>query len=1675
MNMKYVKTFLFLFMFLSIFLAINTSFAVSENDTQDTIQEMESADSTILSDSTSNNDISKFKYTKNEENTINKKNNISSYKTATMVNVSDETELINELKKDTSKIINLENKTYHIATHIQLKKEGSVIVIEGNGATIDIQNYDYFISFTKYHDMTINNLTFTNISKCILYSTCPTDITLNDCTLNCEAIEIESSRDSTISIREEGTININNSILNNAIIRSDNPDTILNICNSQFNAGFLSSKLSLNSFNNTFTNTSINIAGQQKSKIHDTTIKNNEVKITNNNLTIINSLFKKADIIFSSEDGQINIQDSTFDGNAYLRLNSQIRTVNINNCNFTEYSIYSKNIISQLTFKNNQLDKSSITQSYLVISNLEFQDNIFHKSNMTIQLDVEGIITISNANFTNKTELIIKHTQHDENGQIRLNNCIFDMESNLNMNIESRSDINITNSNFADKTLTLQGLDNNINITNCNITNYNLTLRSIDTLNFNNNNINNSTIKLINIKKHQTNNVSLSNNTTLQLNQIELSNITKVISNKSTLNSSKTESLTLNDIHMIESDVNINTFTNLTIENSNMIYASNITLTSLNIENIILKNDTFNSKSNLSIPYRIARLTIEKCTFNNKDLNITGASDITYNDNRITSAVISLFNFDSLTMNNNTFLDSSSTFIYSADNSEATISNNHFINNKALETKGIYTGYALSLHFINNIFDNAPTLSLNGKSTVTIESNIFTNYKNKIIENNAESLLFINNNITNMNIINPDNSNGLLIQNKATMTISNNEFTNINLIVTNQSADVKGAFISNTNNLIIKNNTFKENKILVPKLTGLIFNQMNITLDNNTFSNNYITASDTIQAGILYDRRGSTSLATHSLIRNNNFNSTFKAKKIESAILYNQYSNNTITGNKFYNTVAANSIRSASIVNFLGSMNIKGNDFSKITYSCDGKIYTRVIYDYENQQQIEGLSSNTYSSNNVTVTNMQQLQLEMNEVFSKKIITIKKGTYKLDDQLTMITSKYPLTIYGQNSTIDGNSKYKFLSVESAIKLTITGLNINNMIESDNAAAIETTELATVTIDNCTFINNTSTGKGGSLGNRGNMTVIRCVFINNTASTGGAIWSTGEYGGHITITNCTFLKNTAHFRESNDRTAVIYTVNNGSNLIEKNIFNNNTGRCIHNYLDSFNVINNNTFMNINYNYHQGELRGGIIDNYEADMTVTNNIFRNLTVNSSEIHGGLIYHEIGNAKILNNTFNNTHFTATGKNPIINGAIVWNRNATMLIDNNNMNYTIKATKTYGSGIYNNIGNITVTNNTFQSIIEVTQQVRGGAIFNDYDDEIFVKGNLTYGDNDFSQITIAYYPNIIIVNRTVHNDGNMKIIGSPDKGSSLKGARLTIRLPQKIETGQTATFTVMATDTQIGTPLNGTAIIKINGITLKDDKGKQITIKITEGQGVLKYALKGYSARVYNVTAVFAKTKYARAEVIYNMTVTKGTYANPQINIIGCSEKEITLNYTLKDNNGNIIGGKNKISLKIGGKTILTTTTIDGKLNAKIKLPYLPSGKVNVTINLGNNYRYDFKQINTTATIYKQNVTVNITKLTAKAGSTITLKAKLTNKETKSNVISGKYIFKVNGKTVPLVQNGKNITTTKIISNGQATWIYTLPDDLKTGLYDITLVYNGNTQSNAIRYSSKALTIIE
>ena len=717
----------------------------------------------------------------------------------------------------------------------------------------------------------------------------------------------------------------------------------------------------------------------------------------------------------------------------------------------------------------------------------------------------------------------------------------------------------------------------------------------------------------------------------------------------------------------------------------------------------------------------------------------------------------------------------------------------------------------------------------------------------------------------------------------------------------------------------------------------------------------------------------------------------------------------------------------------------------------DTSIQSDVTDDIKEVQtsNIENTKQKNIKTQTKTVSTYNELKSAMTAVDDNKVINMKKGTYTITSPISLTGKIDNITINGNGAIIDGQNKYQFLTFNGKRNITINDLAIRNTKSTDQAAGIAMTGVSTLKLNNVNFTHNVASGRGGAITNRGELIINNCAFTQNTAQQGGAIWSTGEYGGSVSITNSKFINNNDTTKNDHDRTGVIYALSGGTLDVKNCLFENNNGRCIHNYKDTKATITGNTFKNSKLNMASSTVRGAIIDNYEADMTLNNNIFDNINVTSQNVNGGLIYCEIGNVKIENNIFKNVNTQSTSQT---NGGIIFNRNSTTLVNNNTFNNKDTSNKVNGATVYNNIGTITVTNNTFNTNINSKGEVKG-SVYNDNSSE--GKSTINAGGNEFDNIKAIGSK---IFTKEIYNLGILNNI------TYLKHVNINVKAPDKIATGQNALINITVTNSN-NNPIDTRVILKINGLTQKDKTGNSI-ITVKGGKTTYNLSLAGYSGKTYNVTVVGVDPKYLRSENTTKMTVLRGQCILDPISVNTTSEGEITINKIIKDTYGNVISGNTQIAIKLGDRTVLTTRITDGKLNVKVKVPYLPPGQNKFRIILGENYRYESKIINNTLNIHKQNVTATVSPIKAKAGDKITIKTTLINSETKTNVISGKFSYKLDAKTI--VSN-----TTLEVKNAIAQMDYTLPKDIKAGLHYITIVYAGNTQSNTLRYDAKVLTI--
>ncbi|RAP52031.1 MAG: hypothetical protein BZ137_09300 [Methanosphaera sp. rholeuAM130] len=716
------------------------------------------------------------------------------------------------------------------------------------------------------------------------------------------------------------------------------------------------------------------------------------------------------------------------------------------------------------------------------------------------------------------------------------------------------------------------------------------------------------------------------------------------------------------------------------------------------------------------------------------------------------------------------------------------------------------------------------------------------------------------------------------------------------------------------------------------------------------------------------------------------------------------------------------------------------------------------------------------AQSNNGINNYYQLEDYIKD-YPGRTVNLQPITYWVDNRINIFNNTI---INGNGATIDGCSKDEFIYLDSH-KLTINNLTITNFRTFQEAVITTSNQATHLEMNNCTFTNIKGQTNGGAILCQNNLTLRNCIFENNMAIYGSAVKSFGHYGTVI-IENCTFRNNPVGTGEivytsekvNRERDSILHFTGGQSIVVNKCTFSNNAGRCIHNYMNGHLTITNNNFINMNKRYtSDNSSLGSIITNYEAKVFIYHNTFKNISITAPRIGGGFIYNEDSTFEMLNNTFTNITLTQNGKGSRIAGGILWNRNASAVVQNNTFNLTTVSYNLYGAATYNNIGWLSFLYNKVILNVTAENEVGGAAVYNDNDEQLGIASRLLLGDNSFGQITIS--PNAIILNKTVRSKGFLELTGLEDTDTLIRTAIMTLRAPSSIVTGKKAQFIIKVTDDSTHSPINGTAIVKIDGLTLKDEHGSIIKVKVKNGTGILDYFLTGYSARKYNITAVFSKSGYNRSEAHAKMTVNRSTYRFTPFTINGTSEMVITINTTVRDFNWNPVVGNNNVAIKIMSKTILSTKVTNGTLYAKVRLPYLPAGILNVTFMFGKNNRYEFLQVYSKANISKQSVVIDIKNVTAKAGSTVTLSATLKNYLTKTNVISGKYIFKVDTVTLPLIKDNKKVYTSKQVSGGWAVWNYTIPLKTKVGDHLITVSYNGNSQSNPAKHSAWLLRVVK
>ena len=245
------------------------------------------------------------------------------------------------------------------------------------------------------------------------------------------------------------------------------------------------------------------------------------------------------------------------------------------------------------------------------------------------------------------------------------------------------------------------------------------------------------------------------------------------------------------------------------------------------------------------------------------------------------------------------------------------------------------------------------------------------------------------------------------------------------------------------------------------------------------------------------------------------------------------------------------------------------------------------------------------------------------EIAERGKIVIFEGNYTIDSTLAI---NKDLNIRGEGAVIiDGNLNR---IIENTANLNLTNLIFTNAKLGFGSAILSD---GNVTIDGCTFYNNTATAttSGNIINNRkGTMTINNSKFYDNVASRGAVA---SQSGTNLTVNNSAFYDNDMSLSGSSSYYGIIYSTS-ADTIVENTVFRNNKAkqgagvwatRSTYGTTGSLEVINC-TFEN---NIAEIGTGGAVFTSGKIEANIKNSTFINNTATRSENgvggNGGAIY--------------------------------------------------------------------------------------------------------------------------------------------------------------------------------------------------------------------------------------------------------------------------------------------------------------------------------------------------------------------------------------------------------------------------------------------------------------------
>ena len=875
---------------------------------------------------------------------------------------------------------------------------------------------------------------------------------------------------------------------------------------------------------------------------------------------------------------------------------------------------------------------------------------------------------------------------------------------------------------------------------------------------------------------------------------------------------------------------------------------------------------------------------------------------------------------------------------------------------------------------------------------------------------------------------------------------------------------------------------FKSNKGLLgtPKGTS-IYSNIILSIYNSTFED--ATNANTIyNNNELYLENNTLKNSNHIYVLNGTISS------LTSSTLTVSPSNCTV-GDEITLTGTVSDDNNNSIILQSINITVDSSNIVEATFDSTGKFTATYTASKSGNLTAELdvgdiLTSNTGKTVNITVcekdpvfTSLEEL---INATFEGDTLYLTQNyTYnsaKDENYTTGIPINKNITIDGQGFTINGNNAARIFYVNAS------NVILKNMILTNgnayNGSAIYS--LYEITVENCTFEDNTATNGGAIYSEGGD--INNSSFTNNAAENGGAVY----YNARGNITNSNFTANTAATNGG-----AVYFAKRGyienSSLINNKATGNNGGAVY--FKNSGDVIKC-IFINNSAPTSNG---GGIfLKDEDKTGTVSDSVFIS---NTADKGAGVYIKGIG--IITCSRFINNTVTKNG------GAVCILSTATVT----DSNFTNNSASKNGGALYfeskATVDNVTFCQNTASagsSIYSTTTSVKN-SVFEDANNsvticntgDLYLENNTLKNNNQIESGSVSSLTSVIISNVTVYinNDVNItgKVVDSNNNIIQCSSINLTLNGDNittcfnldgtfyslfQANSSNVGTYTLSATgynETLTNATLyEGILTVKkytpTIGIKLSDTiYPNDLTITVTsDHDGNYSYTVGNTMGNIslVNGTATLTLSKLAigeysaiidyegdenftNASVSENFKILMPIVANSDVNMYYLDGSVYSVQ--VLDSEGKI-SSKISVTFTINGKTYTKTSDSNGYAILSLNINTLVPKTYTITATYNG---YTVKNTVKVKQIIKAKKTTSVKKTSKSLKIKITLKGKSVLKKKTLKV-------KFNGKTYKIKTNNKGVAYFKLTKK--------VIKKLKKGkTYKYTITYKKDTLKRYIK----------